>query len=288
MLIKHFELISLKGVFADCFVHGDAVVAAPAGGAIMIGGFFYAFEHSFDGEIGEAIDVEVIANFVDRFVVGDEFVVAGKIDAVKARVSDGGRGDAEMYFLGSSAAEGAHFSFGGGSADDGILDDDEPFVFDDLFNDVEFHAYGEVAHGLFGFDKASTGVVADGKASSVWDAAFFAVSAGGTAGAVGHGDDEVGFDGCFFGELFTVGGSYHVYVFVEDGAGGVGEIDLFEDTVCRCHGVGPVEETAMEAFFVDSDDFAGFDLSNEFGLDDIEGTGFRGDDVGPIAELANA
>ena len=89
MLIKHFELISLKGVLADCFVHGDAVVAAPAGGAIMIGGFFYAFEHSFEGEIGEAIDFEVIADFIDCFVVGDEFVVAGEVDAVKAGVSDG-------------------------------------------------------------------------------------------------------------------------------------------------------------------------------------------------------
>ena len=100
-----------------------------------------------------------------------------------------------MYFLGAAAAQGSHFSSGGGSSYDGILDDDEPFVFDDLFDDVEFHFDGEVSHGLFGYDETSSGVVADGKASAVGDAAFFAVSSGGTACAVGDGDDEVGIDG---------------------------------------------------------------------------------------------
>ena len=77
-------------------------------------------------------------------------------------------------------------------------------------------------------------------------------------------------------------------VLAENSAGWVGEIDLFKDTVRRCDGIGAIEETAMESFFVDADDFTGFDLSDELGFDDVEGAGLGGDHVSSIFELADA
>ena len=74
-------------------------------------------------EVGEAVDLEELADLLDRAVVGDQLFAGGEIDAVEARVTDRRAAHAEVDFLRAGAAEGPHLRARRRAADDGVFDD---------------------------------------------------------------------------------------------------------------------------------------------------------------------
>src|SRR5208282_2511416 len=128
----HLELIPLEAEFALWVIDGDFVIAAPAGGAIVFAGAFHAGEEPLEGEVGEAVDLEEFSHLLDGAIVGDQFLAGGEINSIKAGMSDGRAGDAQVDFLRPGSADGAHFGKGGGPADDGVFDDDDAFALDDV------------------------------------------------------------------------------------------------------------------------------------------------------------
>ena len=68
----------------------------------------------------------------------------------------------------------------------------------------------------------------------------------------------------------------------------LGEIDVLEDTVGRRDGTRLDEKSAVKAVFIQTNDFARFDLTNKFCLYSVESTGLTGNDVTAFFSLANA
>src|SRR4051812_26818328 len=64
LISEHLELIPLKAELARRLIHGDFVLAAPAGGAAIAAIELHAREHSFQREIGEAIDFDEVADLL--------------------------------------------------------------------------------------------------------------------------------------------------------------------------------------------------------------------------------
>src|SRR5688572_14402928 len=105
---EHPHLVPLEAELALGVVDGDFVMAGPAGGAVVAWGVLEAGEHAFHREVGEAVDLEELADLLDGAVVGDELLAGGEVDAVEAGVADGGAGDPQVDLLGAGAADGAH------------------------------------------------------------------------------------------------------------------------------------------------------------------------------------
>ncbi len=281
---EHLELVALEAEFALGLIDGDFVFAAPAGGAVTVFGLVKAIQHAFHGEVGEAVDFEEVADFFDGAVVGDELGARGEIDAVEAGMANRGAGDAEVNFLRTGVAEGAHLGAGGGAADDGVFDNDDAFAFNDVGDDVELHGDGAVALELVGHDEGAADEAVGDDAFFELDAGFNRIAEGGGTAGVGHRHDVVGVDGGFAGELAAHGLTCGVDGLPEHFAGDVGEVDVLE----AAHGElgrGGFEAAAVNAVVIDADDFAGLDLADVFGVEGVKRAGFTGDN--PIAvELA--
>ena len=100
------------------------------------------------------------------------------------------------------------------------------------------------------------------------------VTEGGICSGVGKRHDQVGSYRGFSGELATVLFSGQIDIFAENGAVRTGKIDEFKDAK-RFAGRG-LRPDAFYAVFADDNDFAGIDFPHEFGLYQVQRTGFRG------------
>jgi len=93
-------------------------VAAPAGGAIVLAGLVQASQHPVQRQVREAVDLEELADLINRAVVRDQLLTGREVDTVKARVPDRRAGDAEMDLLRAGVAEGTHLGARRRSAND--------------------------------------------------------------------------------------------------------------------------------------------------------------------------
>src|SRR5207237_1989249 len=107
-LSKHLHLIPLKAELARGLIDRNFVLAGPAGGAAVAGGQFNGGEEPFKRQIGEAIDLDELADLLDGAIVGDQLVLGGEVDAVEAGMADRRATDAQVDFFGSRASECAH------------------------------------------------------------------------------------------------------------------------------------------------------------------------------------
>ena len=281
--------MAFEAEFADLHVDGDGVLAGPAGGAIVIGGFAHAAEHAIQRKVGKRVDFDEVADLVDGAAVGDELGGRGEVDAEETGMADRRAGDAHVDFFGAGAAKCEHLAAGGGATDDGVFDDDDAFAFDHFGDDDEFHLHGEVAHVLAGLNEGAADIAIGDDAFFKGDAALLGIAEGGGAAAVGDGHDDVGIDGGFDGELAAHAlADFHDHV-AEEIAGRAGEIDVLERAVRGVCGEAFREETAghFGAGLVDGDDFAGEDFADVGGLDALQGAGFGGEAVEAVAGLAD-
>ena len=74
--------------------------------------------------------------------------------------------------------------------------------------------------------------------------------------------------------------AHSVNLMAENGAVRAGEVDEFEDAGGRSH--LPEGMKGLQPVLVDDDHLPRFDFANEFGLDQVEGAGLGGDDIGAV------
>src|SRR5206468_5263110 len=77
---------TLFPLFHDKFIQrridGQRIIPVKTSEAKRIGGPASRLDHSFDVEIAEAIDIEILADFFHRHLVSDQLFRIGKIDPV--------------------------------------------------------------------------------------------------------------------------------------------------------------------------------------------------------------
>src|SRR5690606_31184994 len=134
-------------------IDGNLVMPAPAGGAGLLHAETGGGDRAFERQIGQGIDLEVVADLINGAAVGDQFILGGKIDAVETGVADGRATDAEVNLAGSGPAQRPHFRTRGGSADDAVIDHDDPLTADEAVDDVQLEVDHPVAVLLAGKDE---------------------------------------------------------------------------------------------------------------------------------------
>jgi len=275
-------------IFIDGDIDRNPVFSCPAGGAVIISGFGCAGEEAFDGQIAEAVNTDEVSDFFEAAVIGNQFLLCRKIDAVEAREFYGRAACTHMYFFRACLADCIDFAFRCSASDDGIIDDNNPFISDDVFDDCEFEFYLELAEFLVRRDKGPADIVTSYESHIEGYAALLGVSDGSGCPGIRDGDDDIGLDGVFDCESPAEFFSEFVDVLAENAAALFGEINVLEDAVGRGDGALRDEESAFYAVFVNRNDFARLDFSNEFSADCVEGAAFAGDDISTLRRAADA
>ena len=122
-------------------------------------------------------------------------------------------------------------------------------------------------------------VIAD-KRIAERDAGFFREAEGGPIAAIGHRDDDIAGHRMLPGQFPAEFDADLSDVLIEQIRVGTSEVDVFENAECvRLTRAGPRIDGA-NAVFVDDHDFAGFDIADVLGLNQIEGARFAGEHVG--------
>ena len=157
-----------------------------------------------------------------------------------------------------------------------------------FFDDVQFDLHRHIAHVLLGHDERSPGVVAGREAAFQRDTALVAVADGGTAGAIGHGNDDVALGRRFPRELPTHLRPHDVDILPEYVAGRIGNVDVLEDTL-RGSAFGRLgEELRRHAGVIDGHDLPRQDIANILCVNNVERASFRSHDPGAGVELPQA
>ncbi len=96
---EHLQLFALEVEPGGGRIDRDFVISAPTGGAIIARLVLQAGEHAFHRKVSQAVDLQEIANLIDRAVVCDQFFTGGKINAIKAGMANRWAADAQVNFL---------------------------------------------------------------------------------------------------------------------------------------------------------------------------------------------
>src|SRR6266704_2306104 len=172
----------------------------------------------------------------------------------------------------------------GGAAYDRVVDHDYPLPLEQLTHRVELYFDPEVADGLGWFDKRPADIVVADQAEFERDARFFGIHHRSRDPGVRHRDHDVGIHRILSGQLPSQLLAGHVDVPAEDVRIGAGKIDKLEDAR-GWFDLLEREKRLDAAVLVADHHFTRFDLANEFGFDQVQGTAFRCDNPG-VPELA--
>ena len=281
------EAGAIEAAFHDVFVEfrvdRDGVIAVETGHAEVGIGLLGGADHGGGVEVADGIGAEVLADLVHGALIGEEVAGIGEIDAVMACVLVRGTGDAHVDLLGAGLAKIDDAGAGRGAADDGVIDDDDTPAGDGFLDEVELYADIEVANQLGGLEEGAANVMVADEGVLEGDAKLLGEAESGVGAGIRDGDDEVRLDGVKAGELAAHGGADTGDVDIGDDAVRAGEVHVLEDAEgFLLLGKGKFR---ADAGFIDDHDLAGFDLEDELGVDEIEGAGLAGEDVGAI-ELA--
>ena len=132
---EHAELAAFEGEFFHWLFYIHGIAPGEAGGAVLVRRHLDAGEHALKREVVDRVNTEVAANLFDGATVRDEFLLVREVDPKVAGVLNLRAGDAQMDRGSPRIAERADLAARGGAADNGILDDDQPFPRDRLFDD---------------------------------------------------------------------------------------------------------------------------------------------------------
>lgn len=279
-------IAAFDDVLVDAGVVFHGIVAIVAGHAKVTfwqaGGFY----HSVLRKIMQGVGVQIFADVFDGIIGRHQFAAVGEIDAVDARVHVRGAAHEDVNFFGARFFQAVDASLAGGTADNGIVHHDDAFAFHEFADEVQLHADIKIANQLRGLEEAAADVMVADERHFKRNFRFERVTERGAVAAVRHGDDDVGFNGVLAGELAAHFDADFVNVPIGNGAVRAREINVFENAEGAAFMFGKCLD-AGEAFLVDDDDFAGFDVADEFGVDQIQRAGFAGEDPG-IVNLADA
>ncbi len=183
-----------------------------------------------------------------------------------------------MHFRSAGAAHHADNFAARCPADDGVVNEDDALALKQIVHGVELEADAEVADALFRFDKCTADVVVADEAEAERDAGLFSVAERGGNAGVGHGHDDIGSHAGLARELAAHLVARLLHPAAEDARVGARKIDMLENTT-RLRNTARVL-AAGDAVFRDHDQFAGKNVADEFGAEQIEGAGFGREDDG--------
>ena len=217
----------------SCGGDGDAVVAAPAGGAVARLGAAHAADQAFEGEVAERVGFDEGADLLDRLLRRDELGAARGVDAVVAGPAGRRRGDAQVDLGGAGLAHHAHDLPRGRAAHDRVVDQHDPLAGDDRAHRVQLHLDAEVADRLLGLDERPADVVVARHAELERQARLAAVADRRVEAAVGHRHDDVGGGRRLARQLRAQTAPDLGHRVAEDHAVGAGEVDVLEEAARR-------------------------------------------------------
>jgi len=118
------------------------------------------------------------------------------------------------------------------------------------------------------------------------DAGFERVTQGGAVATIRDRDNDIGSNGKFASEFAAHVDSNLIDIAVGNGAVGPGEIDVFENAkgATLLFGEGLV---AVETVLIDHENFARKEVTDKFGVNEVESAGFAGEHPG-VVEFAKA
>ena len=117
----------------------------------------------------------------------------------------------------------------GGTADDGVIDEDDALAFEQIAHRVELELHAEVAHALFRFDEGAADVVVADEAEVERDAAFRGVAERRGHAGVRHGHDEISRHAGLARKLAAHLFAALLHPAAKDAAVGSREVDVLED-----------------------------------------------------------
>src|SRR5262245_12130711 len=164
-LLEDFFSTLLDGGFEEAKLpflgasQGNGVAFSKAGIAVLAWRTGGGVQHAIKTQIGEAIGRDVFPNLFDRVAGGNEFFPGGRIDAVEAGRDDRRRTDAHVHFLSPRIAKHLHNFTACRPPHQRIIDDDDPFPFQDFRHSIELDLDIELADRLLRLNKGAADVV---------------------------------------------------------------------------------------------------------------------------------
>lgn len=271
----------------ELFIEGNGIFAIVAGHAKGRLGKSCGTHHAGLRKITEGIGLQVISDFLQRVLHRQELVAIWEIDAIDTGVFVWRATDQDVHLFGTGVFEGHDSGSAGSAADNRVIDDDDSFAGDKIFDEVQLHLYGEVADTLGGLQEAAADIVVSDESHLVGDAAFQRVPQSGTISRVGHRDDDVCLDGVFTGQFSPHFDADLIDVSTGDGGIWPGKVDVLKDAKSSGFLLGERVE-GSKPVFVDDHNFARADVANEFGFDEVERAGFAGEDPAAGGHSAQA
>ena len=105
-ILEHVHLVAFHRELIQRHVDGDAILARPARGTVVIGREPGRVEHTLNGQVAHTVDAKEVSNLIDVPVVGQQLFLGGEIDTIVARVSDGRATDTHVDLFGARPREG--------------------------------------------------------------------------------------------------------------------------------------------------------------------------------------
>src|SRR5436305_8155386 len=149
-------------------------VAGGAVGSLLAVGT--CFLQSVQREIGHRIGSDVRPDLINCLIRCDQFFFGRCIYAVKAGRDRRRAGDAHVNFSSARVADHAHDLSTGSAANDGVIDQDHAFAFQQLAYWIQLELDAKIAHVLPRLNESASNVVIADEAELKWNAAFGCVT----------------------------------------------------------------------------------------------------------------
>src|SRR5690606_25749530 len=143
-----------------------------AGVAVAVAGF-ERLHHAADGEEGQRVGSDVLANLFQRLVGRDQFVLGRHVNAHEAGEADGWAGDAHVHFARARVAQKLYQRAGGVAAHNRVVDHHHALAAQVFGQRVELHGDAHSTQLVGRLDEGAANVAAFDQPFAVGDAALF-------------------------------------------------------------------------------------------------------------------
>ena len=268
--------------------YGHGVVAAEAGVAEAGPGRAGGHLEPIEAHVGEAVDVEVLADLVDRERAGEQLGAVTRVHAVEARPLHRWRRDAKVDLACARLAEHLGELLLGGAPNDRVVDDHEPLAGDVLAQRVELHADRPRSELLARCDEAPSDVAVLDDPLAERDPAAAREALGRRYPGLGHAHHHVGVDWCLLGELLADVDASLVDALVVEARVGTGEVDELEEAELGVDALVGERHDGAWPLGIDDHHLAGEQLPHEVRTHDVEGGALGREHPSTVFELAEA
>ncbi|EAU66753.1 hypothetical protein STIAU_2398 [Stigmatella aurantiaca DW4/3-1] len=223
----------------------------------------------FQGEVAEGVRRHVAGDLLGGVVGGNQFLPAGRVDAVVAGPDRRRRRDAQVHLHRAGRLQHLHDLPARRAAHDGVIHHHHALALEHLPHRGQLQLHAEVPDGLLGLDERAPHVVAADEPHVVRDSAHLGEADRRRHAGVRHRDDQVGpRRGLLVRQLPAQLLARLVHARAEQHRVRLGEIHLLEDAAALPGGREGL--AGAQAVLVDDDHLARFDFPDELRLDEIQ------------------